>query len=245
MAEALKTVGLTKRYKEKAAIDGLTFEAEDGEMIGLLGVNGAGKTTTVKVLCCLTKPTSGEAYVYGHDVTKESAAVKKLLGISPQESAIAPALKVRENLEMICGIYGMDRKTQKEKAEQVMKDLSLSEAAEQRASTLSGGYARRLSIAMALVTEPKILFLDEPTLGLDVLARRELWSFIEKLKGKMTIVLTTHYLEEAEALCDHILILTNGKKTAYGTAEELKRQTGCETFEDAFVKLCGKGGEGA
>ena len=242
MSEAIRVENLTRKFKEKTAVDALSFTVNDGEMIALLGVNGAGKTTTIKMLTCLLRPSAGQAFVYGHDVSKESADVKSLLGISPQESAVAPALSVRENLEMICGIYGMDRKEQKARAEEMLETLSLTDVAKQRVSTLSGGYTRRLSIAMALVTNPKILFLDEPTLGLDVLARRELWHFIAGLKGKMTILLTTHYLEEAEALADRILILQKGRAAAYGTAEEIKSAAGCADFEEAFVRLCGEGG---
>ena len=233
----IKTNNLTKRYGSKTAVDSLDLEIRQGELFALLGVNGAGKSTTIKMLSCLTKPTSGDANLYGHSVTAEPLKVKEIINVSPQETAIARNLTVRENLELICGIYGYNSSESKEKADKIIESFNLSSIEKSKARTLSGGWQRRLSIAMALITEPKILFLDEPTLGLDVLARRELWKMIESLKGKITIILTTHYLEEAEALSDRIGIMADGKLKAVGTAVELMERTGAKNFEDAFVTL--------
>lgn len=241
MMNAIETHGLFKTYKDVKAVDGLDLTVRQGELFSLLGVNGAGKTTTIKMLSCLTKPTSGEAFVMGKSVCGEAEEIKRIINVSPQETAVAPNLTVRENLEFICGIYGFDKNTSRSKARKMIEEFSLSEIENKRAKTLSGGWQRRLSIAMALISEPQILFLDEPTLGLDVLARRELWGIIEKLKGKITVILTTHYLEEAEALSDTIAVMAKGRLTAVGTAQELKAMTGCGSFEDAFVKLCGGG----
>ena len=228
--KAIETTALTKRYKDKIAVDALNLTIDQGELFALLGVNGAGKTTTIKMLSCLLRPTSGDALLMGKSIVSQPYEVKKNINVSPQETAIAPNLSVRENLELICGVYGETRSQSKQKAQ------------ESRAKTLSGGWQRRLSIAMALISEPQILFLDEPTLGLDVLARRELWKLIEGLKGNITILLTTHYLEEAQALSDRVGIMAHGKLKALGTAQELTAQANAASFEDAFVTLCGEGG---
>lgn len=235
--KSIEITNLTKKYGNKTAVDNLSLSIEQGELFGLLGVNGAGKTTTIKMLCGLCSATSGDATLQGFSISKEPTKIKEIINVSPQETAIAPNLSVRENLEFIAGIYGANKKEQKIKAQNFIKDFHLEEFAAQKAKTLSGGWQRKLSIGMALITEPKILFLDEPTLGLDVLARRELWKFISALKGKITIILTTHYLEEAEALSDRIAIMANGKLMALGTSEELKKQANSKNFEDAFVKL--------
>lgn len=239
--EAIRTESLVKQYKDKTAVKGLDLTVHQGELYGLLGVNGAGKSTTIKMLSCLTRPTEGEAYVMGYSVNGESDKVKAIMNVSPQETAVAAKLSVRENLEFIARIYGCDKKQAKEKADRIIEDFSLQEITKQRASTLSGGWQRRLSIAMALITEPQMLFLDEPTLGLDVLARRELWHFIQSLKGKMTIVLTTHYLEEAESLCDRIGIMAHGVLCAEGSAQELKAKADTDDFEETFIRLAGEG----
>ena len=235
--EAIRTTNLVKKYKEKTAVNNLNLTVHSGELYALLGVNGAGKSTTIKILSCLTQPTSGEACVMGRSVTKESDKVKAIMNVSPQETAVAAKLSVRENLELIARIYGSDKKDARRKADEMLDRLSMREIERSRAATLSGGWQRRLSIAMALITEPEILFLDEPTLGLDVLARRELWRLIEKLKGKMTIILTTHYLEEAESLSDRIGIMSRGVLLAEGTAAELKERAGTDDFEEAFIRI--------
>lgn len=238
---AIKTDKLTKKYGAKTAVDSLDLEIGKGELFGLLGVNGAGKTTTIKMLSCLVSPTSGDAEVCGHSIVHDPSAVKRLNGVSPQETAVAPNLTVRENLELMCGINGMPVKEQHERADRMIADFSLEEIADSRAKILSGGWCRRLSIAMAIVTDPELIFLDEPTLGLDAIARRELWKHIAGIKGKKTIILTTHYLEEAEALCDRIAIMVGGRIAALGTADEIKRLAGKDDFEEAFIKIAGEG----
>lgn len=235
--EAIRTMGLTKRYRDVTAVDGLDLTVERGELFALLGVNGAGKTTTLKMLSCLTRPTAGDALLHGRSVTGDPAGVKKLIAVSPQETAVAPNLSVRENLELMCGVHGFPRERQRDQAAEMAERFGLNGILGRRAGKLSGGWQRRLSIAMALISEPEILFLDEPTLGLDVLARGELWDTIRALKGKITIILTTHYMEEAEALSDRVGVMGRGKLLALGTAEELKERTGQERFEDAFVEL--------
>jgi ABC-2 type transport system ATP-binding protein len=234
---AIQIIDLEKKYKEKTAVNKLNLSIEQGEFFALLGVNGAGKTTTIKMLSCLLAPTSGDAVLLGDSIVSNPNAVKEKINVSPQETAVAPNLTVKENLELIAGIYGSNKKEAKTKAEEMLSTFHLTEVAKDKSKTLSGGMQRRLSIAMALISQPKILFLDEPTLGLDVLARRELWTAIEKLKGKITIILTTHYLEEAEALSDRIGIMVKGELIAMGTAAELMAQTKAEKFEDAFIAL--------
>lgn len=235
--EAIKTVKLTKTYKDLTAVDQLDLAVEQGELFSLLGVNGAGKTTTIKMLSCLTKPTSGDAFLSGNSILSNTADVKKLIGVSPQETAVAPNLSVKENLELMCGIHGFSKEKQKQKVEELSEQFDLTSILSKKAGKLSGGWQRRLSIAMALISEPQILFLDEPTLGLDVLARSDLWDTIRLLKGRITIILTTHYMEEAEALSDRIAIMKDGKLLALGTAEELKAKAGTDKFEDAFVTI--------
>ena len=234
---AIEAVDLTKRFGEKNAVRSLNLSVEEGELFALLGVNGAGKTTTIKMLSCLSSPTSGDAFLLGDSIVLNPHAVKEKINISPQETAVAPNMSVRENLELIARIYGVPHKSARIKADELIAAFNLEETAKQRAKTLSGGMQRRLSIAMALISEPKILFLDEPTLGLDVLARRELWAAVEQLKGKITIILTTHYMEEAQALSDRIGIMSNGELRAVGTADELIKRTGTLNIEDAFVAL--------
>ena len=234
---AVKTLGLVKRYKKLTAVDGLDLEIEEGELFSLLGVNGAGKTTAIKMLSCLTVPTEGDALVGGFSITEAPERVKQLIGVSPQETAVAPNLSVKENLELICGIHGFSREQTKEKIQELSKQFSLDSVLQRKAGKLSGGWQRRVSIAMAWISEPKILFLDEPTLGLDVIARHDLWEAIRSLKGKVTIILTTHYMEEAEALSDRIGIMKNGRLLAQGTVEELNKRAGTSDFETAFVSI--------
>lgn len=235
--DAINIQNLTKKYKDTVAVDGLNLTIRQGELFSLLGVNGAGKTTTIKMLSCLTSPTGGDALVMGSSIISAPSAVKAVLGVSPQETAVAPNLSVQENLELMCGVHGFSKEKQQEKITQLVGDFALGEILNKRAGKLSGGWRRRLSIAMALIGEPKILFLDEPTLGLDVIARSELWDNIRALKGNITVILTTHYMEEAEALSDRIGIMKSGHLIALGTAEELKSQAGAEKFEDAFITL--------
>ena len=234
---AIKTIDLVKRYKNLTAVDMLNLEIRQGELFALLGVNGAGKSTSIRLLSCLTKPTSGEAFVGGFNITKEPEQVKQLIAVSPQENAIAPNLTVRENLSMICGIHGFSKERTAEKIDALSKQFNLTSVLHKKSSKLSGGYQRRVSIAMALISEPKILFLDEPTLGLDVIARHDLWQEILSLKGKVTVILTTHYMEEAELLSDRIGIMKQGRLLAVGTAEELTARAGTKDFESAFVSI--------
>ena len=234
---AIKTERLTKKYKDLIAVDSLNLSIAQGELFALLGVNGAGKTTTIKMLTCLTKPNSGNAFVNGKSIITDVAAVKSIIGVSPQETAVAPNLSVKENLALMCGVHGFSKEKQQAKIKELSEQFELKTILSKRAGKLSGGWQRRLSIAMALISEPQILFLDEPTLGLDVLAKSDLWDTIRALKEKITIVLTTHYMEEAEALSDRIGIMKDGKLLALGTAEELKAKAGTEKFEDAFVAI--------
>ncbi len=228
---------LRKEYKNLTAVNDVSFNINDGEIISLLGMNGAGKTTIIKMLSCLTKPTSGDALIYGKNILTEPTEVKQLIGISPQENSAAANLTVEENLRFMCGIYGINKAKTEENIKKITEQFSLRERLNQRAGKLSGGWQKRLSIAMALITEPKILFLDEPTLGLDVVARRELWKIIEELKGKMTIIVTTHYLEESEHLADRIVIMKDGNIKAIGTLNELREISGEEKLEDIFLKI--------
>ncbi len=239
--QAIKTIGLVKEYKNITAVDKLDLEIRVGELFSLLGVNGAGKTTTIKMLSCLTKPTRGEAIVGGYSIVRESEKVKRMISVSPQETAVAPGLSVKENLELICGIHAFSKEKTKTKIAELSERFGLDAVLNRKAGKLSGGYCRRVSLAMALISEPEILFLDEPTLGLDVIARHELWETIRALKGKVTIILTTHYMEEAEALSDRIGVMKNGKLLAVGTVEELNEREGTNDFETAFVSIVKEG----
>lgn len=234
---AIQTFGLSKQYKNLTAVDNLHLEILQGELFSLLGVNGAGKTTTIKMLTCLTNPTEGDAYVGGYSILRAPEKVKKLIGVSPQQTAVAPNLSVKENLELICGIYGFNREKTERKIHELTDQFALDEVLYRKAGKLSGGWQRRVSIAMALISQPQILFLDEPTLGLDVIARHDLWELIRSLKGKITVILTTHYMEEAQILSDRIGIMKNGHLLATGTAAELQEKAGADDFETAFISL--------
>ena len=234
---AIEIRELSKQYKDLTAVDRLSLEIGSGELFSLLGVNGAGKTTTIKMLSCLTRPSAGDALLNGRSVLRDSAAVKSIIAVSPQETAVAPQLSTRENLEFMAGIHGMSKGEAREKCIRLSRQLGLDTVYNKKAGKLSGGWQRRLSIAMALISEPEILFLDEPTLGLDVLARSELWELIRGLKGKITVILTTHYREEAEALSDRTGIMKNGRLIAVGTPHEIKARAGTDRFEEAFIRL--------
>lgn len=235
--DAIKMEGLTKRYRDVTAVDALSLCIEEGEVFSLLGINGAGKTTTIKMLSCLINPTEGDAYLLGKSIRKDAAEVKSLIAVSPQETAVALGLSVRENLELICGVHGFSKEKRNAKIQELTILLGLEGVLDKKAGKLSGGWQRRLSIAMALISEPKILFLDEPTLGLDVIVRSELWNIIRSLKGKVTIILTTHYMEEAEVLSDRIAIMKDGKILVCDTAEKIKEKAGTENFEQAFIRI--------
>ena len=236
---AITIKALTKKYGDLAAVNNLNLTIEQGELFALLGVNGAGKTTTIKMLSCLIKPTSGDATILGESIISNPHAIKEKTNISPQETAVAANLTVLENLQLIAGIYGQDNKTAKKSAHEMAQRFGLKNELNRKAKKLSGGMMRRLSIAMALISKPQILFLDEPTLGLDVLARRELWTAIKSLKGRITIILTTHYMDEVENLSDRIGIMTKGQLTAVGTIAELTSKTNTSKLEDAFITLSG------
>lgn len=237
MMEAIKIVNLSKQYKDTFAVDKLNLTINKGELFSLLGVNGAGKTTTIKMLSCLTAPTGGDAFLNGKSVTKDSAEVKSLIAVSPQETAVAPGLSVLENLELMCGVHGFSKEKKNARIKEVTELLGLGVIINKKAGKLSGGWQRRLSIAMALITEPEILFLDEPTLGLDVLARSDLWDIIRSLKGNITILLTTHYMEEAESLSDRIAIMKDGKLLICDTADNIKEEAKADNFEQAFINI--------
>ena len=233
---AIRTEGLTKRYGDVTAVCDLSLTVEEGELLSLLGVNGAGKTTTVGMLTCLITPTEGDALLLGKSICREPQEVKALIAVSPQETAIAPGLSVRENLALMCGVQGITGERRAERIRALSAQLGLDSVLSRRAGRLSGGWKRRLSIAMALVGEPRILFLDEPTLGLDVLARSDLWEIIRALKGKVTIVLTTHYMEEAEALSDRVAILCEGRLLALDTVDGIKAAVDAHDLEEAFIR---------
>ena len=231
----IKTVNLCKNFKDKKAVIDLNLEIKKGELFSLLGVNGAGKTTTIKMLSTLSNPSSGDIFIKGENLKENPNKIKRIMNLSPQETAIAPNLTVKENLLFMAGVYQIEDKTLK--VNKLLNTFKLEEIQNKKAGILSGGQKRKLSIALALTNDPEILFLDEPTLGLDVLSRRELWKTIEELKGKTTIILTTHYLEEAESLSDRIGIMVNGKLSSVGTAKELIALSGEKDFENAFVKI--------
>lgn len=230
---AIEIDRIGKEFKGVKALDGVSLTVKKGEIFGLLGENGAGKTTLIRILCGLTRPTAGAARVFGFDCVRERDKINPKIGISTQETAVAPNLTVRENLDFFARIYGM---TDEAYMERIVKTFRLDEAGDRKAKTLSGGWLRRLSLATALIPRPELLFLDEPTLGLDVLARRELWEIVRSLKGEMTVLLTSHYLNEIESLCDRSCILDRGRLVASGTAEEIERSTGAESFEEAFIR---------
>lgn len=237
---AIEIKKLTKKFKDKVAVNNINLEVKEGELFALLGTNGAGKTTTIKMMSTLIMPTDGGIKVLGYDTKKDYMKIREKLNVSPQETAIAPNLSVKENLEFMAGVYKI--KDKDIKINELIKMFKLEEVLKQKSKTLSGGWQRKVSIAIALINNPQILFLDEPTLGLDVIARKELWKIIESLKGKVTIILTTHYMEEAESLSDRIAIMNKGNIVQIGTAKELIEKTGAKNFEDAFVKIA-TGGE--
>ena len=236
---AIETTNLTKKFKDKTVVDNLNLQIKQGELFSLLGTNGAGKTTTIKMLTTLLSSTDGQILINGLNIKNDAQKIKNIINMSPQETAIAPNLTVEENLEFMAGVYQI--KNKKEKIDSLIKTFKLDEVLKQKAKTLSGGWQRKVSIAISLINDPQILFLDEPTLGLDVIARKELWDVINSLKGKITIILTTHYMEEAESLSNRIGIMTKGKLIAIGTAKELMKKTNTQKFEDAFVEIVQRG----
>lgn len=238
--DAIKVSNLTKKFKNVLAVNNISFNVKEGEIFGVLGLNGAGKTTTIKMMSGLTRPTSGNIKVFDYDIYKDINKIKSIIGVSPQESAIANNLTVKENIELMASLYFKDKAKIKNNTERVINNLGLESYINRRAKTLSGGYKRRLSIAMALVTNPRILFLDEPTLGLDVINRHELWNVINNLKGKVTIILTSHYMEEISALVDDIAIMKNGKILMINNLETILKSTNTNSLEEAFIKIVGE-----
>lgn len=234
---SIVTKDLTKKYKNFTAVDNLNLEIKKGELFGLLGVNGAGKTTTIKILTGLTQPFSGKGFINGHDIIKERNIIKSIIGVCPQETAIANNLTAKENLELMCGVHEFSKEKIQDKTNSLLKDFRLEDIKNKKSQHLSGGYKRRLSIAMALIGEPQVLFLDEPSLGLDVISRSELREIIKSLKKKLTIILTTHYMEEAESLADRVGIMKDGKMIVTGSVDEIKNISGKNTFVDAFISL--------
>lgn len=238
--DAIEVSNLTKKFKNVLAVNNISFNVKEGEIFGVLGLNGAGKTTTIKMMSGLTRPTSGNIKVFDYDIYKDINKIKSIIGVSPQESAIANNLTVKENIELMASLYFKDKIQIKDNIELVINNLGLESYINRRAKTLSGGYKRRLSIAMALVTNPRILFLDEPTLGLDVINRHELWNVIDNLKGKVTIILTSHYMEEISALVDDIAIMKNGKILMINNLETILKSTNTNSLEEAFIKIVGE-----
>ena len=237
---SIETKNLTKKFKDKVAVNGINLQIKEGELFALLGVNGAGKTTTIKMLSGLILPTNGDIKILNMDMKKDMIKIKEHLNVSPQETAIAQNLTVKENLEFMAGVYQIKEKDTN--IEELIKQFKLNDVLNKKAKTLSGGWQRKVSIALSLINDPQVLFLDEPTLGLDVIARKELWKVIESLKGKITIILTTHYMEEAESLSDRIGIMSEGNLVAVGTSKELIKKAKARNFEDAFVNIA-TGGE--
>lgn len=237
MKTAIKLEKVTKTYQSKIAVKDISFEVKQGELFALLGINGAGKTTLIRIISCLTKPSAGDVFVLGHSVLSNPQQVKRSISVSPQETAIAPNLTVRENLALIAAAHNFAAKKSREKINEMMILFELKSIEHQKSKTLSGGWKRRLSIAMAFISEPRIIFLDEPTLGLDILARHALWKVIEKIKDHTTIILTTHYLEEVQSLADRVCIMKDGQVQSIGTIEKLLQQTKTNRFEDAFINI--------
>lgn len=240
---AVELKALTKKFKNRTVVHEVSLTVAKGEIFALLGQNGAGKSTVIKMLSCLTAPTSGDALILGHSVVTDAKSVKKMISTAPQETAVAPKLSVRENMELTALLYGAEKQAARRKTDLLLQEFSLADREKEKPKKLSGGMQRKLSIAMALISEPDVLFLDEPTVGLDVRARRDLWRHIEALKGSMTVILTTHYLEEAEALADRAAILDSGVLTACGAIDTIIEQAGAHTFEEAFLKLTGEAEE--
>lgn len=232
---------LTKKYDQITAVDDLSLHIEAGRLFGLLGPNGSGKTTTINCLTGLVSPTSGRASVGGYDVKKDVARVRGLLGVCPQETPVYSYLSGRENVELFGSLYSVPKETLGHSVDYLMEKLGLVEDAKRRVSKYSGGMKRRVSLAMALVQDPEIILLDEPTVAMDPQSRRAVWDFIRELKSKgKTVVLTTHYMEEAEELCDTVGIIDRGKLIALGSPAELRSKYGAKTLEDVFIQLTGR-----
>lgn len=243
MEPVITVKNVSKKFKEVVAVNDISFTVNAGEIFAFLGPNGAGKSTTIKMLTTLLRPTAGSLFLAGHDVIKDQDAARKIFGIVFQDPSLDDELTAYENLELHAVLYGLDKKTMRERTEELMKLVELWERRDSRVKTFSGGMKRRLEIARGLLHHPRILFLDEPTLGLDAQTRNLLWNYIAKLNENegMTIFFTTHYLGEAEAIADRIAIIDHGKIVAIGTTEELKSQTHTGNLEQAYLELTGTG----
>jgi ABC-2 type transport system ATP-binding protein len=238
---AIMIESLGKRYQDVTALDDLSLKVAKGELFGLLGPNGAGKTTTINILCCLLKPTSGTAEICGYDVQKDSTKVKELIGVCVQETAIYPYLTGAENVDLFGNLYAVDKAELYKRREKLLDKMGLSEDAKRRAGKYSGGVKRRLSLILALINDPQIAFLDEPTVAMDPQSRHAVWDFLKELKKEeKTIILTTHYMEEAEELCDRVGIIDHGKLIAIGTPKELVSENQVKNLEEVFIKLTGR-----
>jgi ABC-2 type transport system ATP-binding protein len=232
---------LTKKFEDVTAVDGLSLEIEKRELFGLLGPNGAGKTTVINVVCGLLCPTSGSVRVGGYDVLKETSKVKELIGVCPQDTAAYPFLSGRENVELFGNLHTMSKMKLKKNTEELLEKMGLSEDAGRRLGKYSGGMKRRINLIMALVHDPEIVFLDEPTVAMDPQSRHAVWDFIRELKKRdKTIVLTTHYMEEAEELCDRIGIIDHGKLIALDSPRQLKDMFKAKDLEEVFIELTGR-----
>jgi ABC-2 type transport system ATP-binding protein len=238
---AIVIENLSKKYSDVAALDDLNLQVAKGELFGLLGPNGAGKTTTINILCGLIKPTRGSAQILGYDVQKDSGKVKERIGVCTQETAIYPYLTAVENLELFGNLHTLDQKTLKTRGTLLLDKMGLTEDAKRKASKYSGGMKRRLSLALALIHDPEIAFLDEPTVAMDPQSRHAVWDFIKEQKSKgKTVILTTHHMEEAEELCDRIGIIDHGKLIALGTTKQLIAENGVKNLEEVFIQLTGR-----
>jgi ABC-2 type transport system ATP-binding protein len=238
---AVEINNLVKRFGDVTAVDGLSLEVKQGELFGLLGPNGAGKTTTISILCSLLEPTAGSACVAGYDVTKDATKMKEHIGVCPQEAAVFKFLTGRENIELLGNLHGVDKEILRERTTSLLDEANFTEAAKRKTKGYSGGMLRQLNLLMALISDPEIVFLDEPTVGMDARARRRTWEYIGTLKDQQkTVILTTHYIEEAQALSDRVGIIDYGELIALGTPEELMEEHEVEDLEAVFLKITGR-----
>jgi ABC-2 type transport system ATP-binding protein len=234
--------GLTKRFNDKLAVDGLSLEIGEGELFGLLGPNGAGKSVTIKTLCGIYEPTSGSAKVNGFNIKTEMGEIRHIIGVCPQEPAYYPYLSGRENIRLFGSLHGVPAKVLDERSEALIEAVGLGADADRKSGKYSGGVVRRVSLAMALVNDPKVCFLDEPTVAMDPQSRHATWDIIRGLKeGGKTVILTSHYIEEVQELADRVGIIDHGRLIALGTSEALMEENNAEDLEDVFIKLTGRG----
>jgi len=232
---------LVKDFGDVKAVNGLTLDIRKGELFGLLGPNGAGKTTTISILCGLLAPSAGTAHIGGLDVTKDISRIKERIGVCPQEAAVFKFLTGKENIELFGNLHSMDKQVLRERSTDLLSQANFSEAAGRKAKGYSGGMLRQLNLLMAMISDPEIVFLDEPTVGMDARVRRRTWEYIASLKDQdKTIVLTTHYIEEAESLSDRVGIIDYGELIDLGTPEGLMRKHESKDLEEVFLKITGR-----